>query len=166
MESVPTAVIAEVWQEQCELDETDAQSLVKRFFDEQPALGLYVAAVEEQFENEEGEASNLIPLAAAIWQAMSRQRGYAFDTIEPETVDEIDDENVEALISLGNNSETGQQQVAARVAFTHPQADLLRFCTEILMAGNEQTPELAPDRIGLDFLTLKTLIECLDRQEG
>ncbi len=34
---------------------------------------------------------------------------------------------------------------------------------EILMSGNEDTPELAPESIGLQMVWLKTVIDALDR---
>jgi hypothetical protein len=43
------------------------------------------------------------------------------------------------------------------------QQPLLAFCIEILMAGDEETPELAPQRIGMELNWLKTVIDCFDQ---
>ena len=45
------------------------------------------------------------------------------------------------------------------------QRELLGFALEVMMAGNEAEPELAPDRIGLELLCLKTVIDCLDQDQ-
>ena len=43
------------------------------------------------------------------------------------------------------------------------QREILVFGLEILMSGNEDTPELAPEGIGLEMVWLKTVIDALDR---
>ena len=43
------------------------------------------------------------------------------------------------------------------------QREILAFGIEILMSGNEETPELAPEDIGLEMVWLKTVIDALDR---
>jgi hypothetical protein len=43
------------------------------------------------------------------------------------------------------------------------QREILAFGIEILMSGNEDTPELAPEGIGLEMVWLKTVIDALDR---
>ena len=43
------------------------------------------------------------------------------------------------------------------------QREILAFGIEILMSGNEETPELAPEGIGLEMVWLKTVIDASDR---
>jgi hypothetical protein len=43
------------------------------------------------------------------------------------------------------------------------QREILGFGIEILMSGNEDTPELAPEGIGLEMVWLKTAVDALDR---
>ncbi len=37
------------------------------------------------------------------------------------------------------------------------------FAVEVLMSGHEETPELAPESIGLQLLSVKTVLDCLDQ---
>jgi hypothetical protein len=44
MNSVSRDQIIEAWTRLCDLDETESDELVKKFMDEQPALGIYLFA--------------------------------------------------------------------------------------------------------------------------
>ena len=50
-----------------------------------------------------------------------------------------------------------------RMCQDYNQREILAFGIEILMSGNEDTPELAPEGIGLEMVWLKTVIDALDR---
>ncbi len=43
--------------------------------------------------------------------------------------------------------------------------EILGFGIETLMSGNEDTPELAPEGIGLEMVWLKTAIDVSDRNQ-
>ena len=45
----------------------------------------------------------------------------------------------------------------------YDQQPLPGFCIEILMAQDQEAPELPPERIGMEMIWLKTVIDCFDQ---
>ncbi|HWH71550.1 MAG TPA: hypothetical protein VNT26_19390 [Candidatus Sulfotelmatobacter sp.] len=162
MTTVTRDEVIEAWDQLCELDEEPTDELVKRFMDEQPALGLYLAAGHEAM-GEEAEESPLIDLAVTIWQVMSRGAGQSLKSVTPEAVEQAEAENEQMLESLAESSDVESKSAAEQLATNYHQWPILGFCLEMLMQENEESPELAPERIGLELLMLKTLIDCLDQ---
>jgi hypothetical protein len=155
-------VIVEVWERQCDLGEEPSRELAMQFMKEQPAVGVYLAA---QYENlgDEAEESQLIPLASAVWEAMSQTHGRRLKRVTPKVIDRAEARNIQMLEKLEEGSEFEQGQTVMKLFKGYHQQALLAFCLEILMANNEDSPELAPERIGMEFIFLKTLIDCFDQ---
>jgi hypothetical protein len=162
MNTVPRETIIEVWERQSALAQEPTRSLVKQFFDEQPALGIYMTVCDEQL-GEEAERSQLIPLAVTVWEAMTHACGRRLKTVPPKVIDHAEDANTQMLEKLGDASEFEWRESVLRLFHGYNQQPLLEFCIEILMADDEETPELAADRIGLELIWLKTVIDCLDK---
>ena len=102
----------------------------------------------------------MISLALMIWKLLddgsSRQ-------VNDRAIEKAENKNVRYLERLDAGPEQNQLGAAAQLIKTYNQSEILGFCLEILMSGYEEAPDLAPEDIGLQFLTLKTLIDCLDR---
>ena len=152
----------EAWERQCALAEEPTRVLIKQFMDEQPAVGIYLTVCDEQL-GDESERSQLIPLASAAWEAMTRARGKRLKTVRPKIVERADDVNLQMLEKLEEASEFEWQETVTRMFLGYNQQPLLAFCIEILMANDEETPELAPQRIGMELMWLKTVIDCFDQ---
>ena len=161
MNTIPRELIIEVWERQCALGENEARSLMKQFFDEQPALGFYLFACDEQHDRD--AASQLIPLASTIWEAATRTRGQRLKAVRPKVIERANDANTRMLEKLEDVSEFEWRETVERMFLGYHQQPLLAFCIEILMANDEETPELAPQRIGMELIWLKTVIDCIDQ---
>ena len=74
MNTVTREQIIEAWTRLCDLEETETDLLVKRFMDEQPALGIYLLANLEEVEGG-AENTRIVELVVAAWQAMSKSAG-------------------------------------------------------------------------------------------
>ena len=161
MNTIPRELIIEVWERQCALGENEARSLMKQFFDEQPALGVYLFVCDEQLVQD--AASQLIPLASTIWESATRTRGKRLKVVRPKIIDRAEAANTRMLEKLEDVSEFEWRETVERLFLGYQQQPLLAFCIEILMANDEETPELAPQRIGMELLWLKTVIDCIDQ---
>ena len=161
MNTIPRELIIEVWERQCAMDENEARSLMKQFFDEQLALGVFLFACDEQFEQD--AANQLIPLASTIWETATRTRGKRLKAVRPKIIEHANDANNRMLEKLEDVSEFEWRETVERMFLGYHQQPLLAFCIEILMANDEETPELAPQRIGMELLWLKTVIDCFDQ---
>lgn len=161
MQTVPRDLILEVWERQCALDLEPTRTLMMRFLEEQPAVGIYLTANDEQL-GDEAEQSQLIPLAATVWESMTLTRGRRMKMVRPKVIDRAETTNLLTLEKLDEGSELDWHKSAEQLLTGYNQQPLLTFCLEILMADDEETPELAPERIGMEWLWLKTIIDCFD----
>ena len=162
MNTIPRQLVIEVWERQCALGENEALALMKQFFEEQPALGIYLHVCDEQL-GQEAANSQLIPLAATIGEAAARTRGKRLKAVRPKIIELAEAANTRMLEKLEDVSEFEWRETVERMFLGYHQQPLLAFCIEILMANDEEAPELAPQRIGMELIWLKTVIDCIDQ---
>ena len=162
MKIVPREFIIEAWERQCALAEAPTRVLMQRFMTEQPAVGIYLTVCDERLGDEAGR-SQLIPLASAVWEAMTRARGQRIKKVPPKIVEQADEANLRMLEELEDVSEFEWQEKVEGMFVEYHQQPLLAFCIEMLMANDEEAPELAPQRIGMELFWLKTVIDCFDQ---
>ncbi len=161
MNSVSREEIIAVWTQLCDLDEAKTDALVKKFMTEQPALGIYLFA-NMQGMKEGAEHTRIVELAVAAWQAMSRSAGRRLPAATPEEIERAEDANTRTLDELDEASEFDWEDSVRNLLQDYNQREILGLGVEILMSGNEDTPELAPESIGLELVWLKTVIDALD----
>jgi DNA-binding phage protein len=162
MNTVSRKEIIDAWTRLCDLDETETDVLVKKFMDEQPALGIYLSANMEEMEGG-AEHTRIVELVVAAWQAMSKSAGRQLPAATPEQIERAEDANTRSLEELDEASEFDWENSVRGFLQDYNQPEILGFVIEILMSGNEDAPELAPESIGLEMVWLKTLIDVLDR---
>ena len=162
MNSVSREEITAAWARLCDLDEAETDALVKKFMEEQPALGIYLFANMEGMEGG-AEGTRIVELVVAAWQAMSQSAGRQLPAATPEEIERAEDANARTLEELDEGSEFEWEDSVRDLLRDYNQREILGFGIEILMSGNEDTPELASENIGLEMVWLKTAIDALDR---
>jgi hypothetical protein len=162
MKTVARAQMIEVWDRLCKMDQPQTEALVKKFMDEQPALGLYLFASLEELEGE-AEQTRVTELVVAAWQAMSKAAGRRLPVATPEDIESAEETNTMRLEKLEEGSEMDWEDAVRDSFQDYNQRELLGFGIEVLMSGNEETPEPAPESIGMELIWLKTVIDVLDR---
>jgi hypothetical protein len=162
MNTVTRDQIIEAWTRLCDLEETETDLLVKKFMDEQPALGIYLLANLEEVEGG-AENTRIVELVVAAWLAMSKSAGRQLPAATPEEIERAEDANIRSLEELDEGSEFEWQNSVRDLVQGYNQREILGFGIEIMMSGNEDTPEWAPESIGLEMVCLKTVVDALDR---
>lgn len=167
MKPISLPEIENAWESQFELDDDGLQELVDRFADEQPYLLVYITEAEEtisedQDEEDESEDGDLVALAVLVWSLLT-DASPGRDIVHEEEILDAEAENIRFLAELEDGSDYDRLQAVSELLQDYNQAPLLRFLVEQLMVGNEQTPELVRESVGLELLHLKTLIDCLDQ---
>jgi hypothetical protein len=152
-----------VWERLCDLDREETAALVKRFMEEQPAVGVFLSASSEILYEKEAERSPVVDLVIACWQAMVEVAGHPLKTVTPDDLEQAEDANANTLQRLEEGSEIEGERAARESFQKYNQRELLGFGIEMLMSGHEENPELAPDSVGLEMLWLKTVLDCLDQ---
>lgn len=161
MRTVSTNEIDEAWEALCDLNEEQTGALVKRFMEEQPALGIYLSVNFESLEDKSD--SPLIEVVIGCWQAMSQAAEGALPQVTPEEIENAEEANTAALAQLEDAAEMEWHDAVLDLVQDYNQRELLGFGIEMLMSGNEEAPELAPDSLGLELIWLKTVLDCLDQ---
>jgi hypothetical protein len=162
MKTIPRDQVIESWDELCEMEEGSAEELVQQFLKEQPALGMYLFANNETLE-EGAEDSPIISLAIVAWRVLSRQAAKPLREVTPEEIEQAEEANTRRLEELEEASEAEWEGNAQGLVQNYNQRELLGFGIEVMMSGEEEAPDLAPDRVGLEMLWFKTIIDCLDQ---
>jgi hypothetical protein len=164
MNQVPRETIEAVWETQAEYSEEEWSRWVDQFAGEQPALLVYLGAADQTVRESEDEVSELMLLAALIYDSLRART--SLPVIEPEAIEEAEDANIALLQSLDDASEAEHHAVVEKLINEYPQAPMIAFVMERLMEGNEETPELAPDQVGMELLYLKTMIDALTASDA
>ena len=163
MQTVSREQMEQAWDEVANWTESDTQAWVSEFMQEQPGLGIYLFASTESVKEEGGDDSAVIDLTLASWRAMSQATDRRLETVEPGTIERAEDANTKALEQLAEGSEMDWNQFVQDIVGRYNQRELLGFGLELLMSDNEESPELAPDFIGLELIEFKTVLDCLDQ---
>ena len=150
-----------VWERLCNMDNKQTKAVVKRFMEEQPALGIYLFANLESL-GEEAQDRPFIDVALAAWQALSEAAGRPLKKVEPEEIERAEAINTKFLERLEDASEIQWQRMVREGFQNYNQRELLGFTVEVLMSGHEDSPELAPESTGTELLWIRTVIDCLE----
>lgn len=162
MRTITAEEIVRAWNDLCDLDEKGSQARAQQFMEEQPALGVFLLARSEELANGP-EESRSFEIVMSMWQAMTQAAGRPLRQVSPEQLEAAEEANTQALGHLEEGSESEFMDWTRTMVEHYNQRELIGFTLEILMAGNEETPELAPDSIGIELLSVKTVVDCLDQ---
>jgi len=162
MRRITREEVESAWDELCDMDQQESEKSVASFMEEQPALGMILYANEDDPEDQTTD-SRSIEIVLTAWTAFKAAAGRPLKSITPEQIDLIEEANTEALMKLESASEMEFQAFAQGTLGNHNQPDLVGFAVEVLMSGHEENPDLAPESIGSQLLTIKTAIDSLDQ---
>lgn len=161
MKTIPQETVEAAWEKMCALSEAESVKLAERMQKEQPFIMVYLLAIE-QAEAAEHDPGWLLELGAFIWMAMS-QENKKLRQVTGEDLEAAEAVNTRHLEKLDQGAEIEWLEEARNLIKHNNQAPLLGLMIELLMSGNEENPELAGEEVGLGFLHLKTVIDCLDQ---
>ena len=161
MKTIPRETVEAIVERYEHLEEDKLQPLFARFSAEQPFLMTYLLVGDEEFVEEENRG-DLLYLGLMVYQILSNERG-GLPTAAEDAVIEADDANMQMLMALEESSEMQFQTAIEKMIADFNQQHVLGVMLEMLMAGNEETPDLAPESVGMNLIHLKTVIDCLDR---
>src|SRR5262245_48255716 len=164
MNTIPASVIEQAWERVSNASPKESKALAQHMQEQQPFVMIYLLAVDENLFDTE-ERGTLLMLGALIWQAMS-VASHPLRQITHAELDEAETAHVDMLEELYEGSEMDYMETMRRLIADYIQMPLLASVMEALMEGHEDTPELAPDHLGMALIYLKTVIDCLDRSDN
>jgi hypothetical protein len=172
MKTIPAEFVDEIWDQLQSTGEAEMSMLAQRMHEEQPFILVYLMAGEGmEAEGDEATAADeptvplpgrLVELGVVAWRVMAVANP-ALRTVTGEELVAAEAANMGALVTLDEGPESRFDEGAANLFGRYNQLPLLGALLSALMAGNEDTPELAGDDAGLNLLRLKSVIDCLDQ---
>lgn len=161
MTTVPFEMARQEWEHLCDLDQAQSTQLSQRFLQEQPALGIYMLVCSEQLGDDHD--TPFVELALMAWRVMSQTAGRPLARVSEEAIEAAEAANEKMLMKLDACSEMEGTANIEHFIQDYNQMPLLGFALEVLMQGNEENPQLAPENIGIVWVWLKSIIDCLDQ---
>jgi hypothetical protein len=161
MNTVSERTVERTWSQVNDATPEDVQALMDQMMAEQPFVGAYLLAVEEVWMPE-GERGGLLLIGLIVWRAMSSKPG-RIRAVTTEEIEAAEARNIQFIEELEDGSEMDLTEALDRLSTTYAQAPLLRAVLEALMQDHAGDMEEAPDRVGMAFLHLKTVLDCLDQ---
>lgn len=159
MQIVTDAMIDEVLEEQQDMDFWETERLIAQMSKEQPAILAYLMASNEDAYNFD-EKQLLLFLGVNISQMMKKQ-GKEFEQVSIDEIEEAQQRNIQMFEYLEEESPGDFENTAAMIFKEYNQKNVLRYIVESLFEDDD--PHIRPDRKGLIFFDLKTVLDCLDQ---
>jgi hypothetical protein len=161
MKTIPTQTIDLIWNQINDSSESQVLALVDRMKQQQPFILVYLLACEENLNTNE-EPGWLLHLGGVIFAIMSDQT-LKLPKVSGEELEAAESANLKFLERLDEGREAHFADVVMGSFSSFNQRPLLEAVLEALMSEYRDDPELAPEHLGMGFLYLKTVIDCLDK---
>jgi hypothetical protein len=166
MDTIPQEVVDQIWDEAVSIPPERAEEEFQGVLDSQPALVAYLLALEEDLLPPDDQGQ-LMMIGFCILRVM-QSSGRPLREIEPEEIEEAESVNFAMLEKLNEGVECDMMEAVGKLMSSYPQGPLLSVVLEALMESPEDEdgegdPESAPENLGLLFIHLKSVIDCLDR---
>ena len=159
MKVVTDEVIKQVLQEQGEMDFLETERLIAQMSREQPSILAYLMGSNEDHYNFD-EKQLLLFLGINISQMMNKTGGVA-DQVSMENIEAAQEKNIQMFEYLESEIPGDFEHTTAMIFKEYNQKNVLRYVIETLF--DDDDPHIRPDRKGLIFFDLKTILDCLDQ---
>lgn len=164
MKTIPAERVDALWNQYHNLSEEAMTKVVQRMEKTQPALLMYLMAMDSSFDPDDSntDCGTCLALGPVIFFIMSTVNP-ALRTVTTEEIEAAEERNLSFLESLDEGREIDQMNAGTQLLSSQNQIHLFKALMEALMEGHEDQPELAPENVGMDMIYLITLIDCLDQ---
>ncbi len=160
MQTIPAEKILEASNRFSSLSERESKALAHRMKKEQPYVMVYLTALDEDLFDEEDRGA-LNEHGALAWYVLSAEK--PLRQVTDRDLEQAEEANIKMLQDMEESSEIESTDAMTRLFQEYNQQALLGAMLELLMAGHEEEPDLAPENIGMALIYLKTVIDCLDQ---
>ena len=160
MKTIPLKTVDLFWDEFMDMPDDEAQPEFQKLMDSQPALTLYLLSIDEEHMPPD-DRGHFLAVGCSVMYVILKA-GPTRKEITPEQIESVEEKNLRVLEGLEEGSEFDVSEHAAALSKTYNQWPVLGMSLQALMEGYEDSMDNAPEEIGLLFMNLKTVIDCLD----
>lgn len=160
MKTIPAESVERLWDNFFNTPPEQFGATFERLMEQQPAVVVYLMTIEDM-ENPGEKTGNLCMIGVAALAVMLGHNP-RLRQIMPEELEAREEENIKFLENLEEGPEMNYLSTVTKMYHSYNQPTLFEAVVSSLMSGNEDTPEMAPDEIGMALLRIKTAIDCLD----
>ena len=163
MQIISEDIVEKTWQKISGMSPSDAPLLVKKMEKQQPVLLSYLLGVNNDMLNQD-ERELLIYIGIVVWQIMLKG-DKSLKKVSEKTLDERERNNLKMLEYL--EGETDLVKTTKKIIENYNQSEVLKYIIEALMEEELDkeaiSTEIRDENIGAMFISLKTMIDCLDQ---
>ncbi len=159
MKSIGDDIVSQVMQEQGDMDFMAAERQIAKLSREQPALLSYLMGSNDEHYNFD-EKQLLLYIGVNVYQMMSRGET-PISEVSMDDIEAAQQRNIEMFEYLEKEIPGDFEQTTAMIFKEYNQRNILRYIIENLFEDDD--PHIRPDRKGLIFFDLKTVLDCLDQ---
>lgn len=172
MNKVSIDKVEEIWDAISEYEQDELGEAIEKLAVEQPDLYEYLESAPDEFSD--AEVNFQVCLGLVVYEAM-KSANPILPTIAWDTLVEQEEINVTMLQSLEGESEGDGLAVVQEMYSNYPQPEILGSLSAMLMADEEEDadeeeaaemedlPQISPEIKGSIFITLKTVLDCLNK---
>lgn len=161
MRVVTDEMIQQVLQEQGEKDFWQTERLIARMSREQPAILSYLMGANEDQEQYNFDEKQLLFFLGVNISQMMQQIEAEMKQVSMADLQAAQEKNIQMFEYLENETPNDFESTTALIFKEYNQKNVLRYVIETLL--DDDDPHIRPDRKGLIFFDLKTILDCLDR---
>lgn len=165
MKTISQVHINQTWQRVANLPPEKAAGFFERLSRQQPALMVYLTAMENPDQPpgpDNPRAGALLFIGIAVVEIMLTATRQPLREVTIEEVEAAEARNETLLQKLDEGPEMGFMEAVQGLMHSYNQMPLLGSVITALMEDYQDEPDLADENVGLGLIHLKTVIDCLD----
>ena len=159
---ISAETVTQVWQDMARASLDKVPHLVNQMQAEQPAVLVYLLAVDDSIFNEH-ERELIFYLGMVVWQMMKQSKRRLRKVTEKKLM-QAEEANYDFLERLSVSPEADFESTTWEMLATYPEPEVFRYIVEAIMEEEDYDPDDPPIREeyrGLAVMYLKTVLDAL-----
>jgi hypothetical protein len=162
MDPISEKIVEDTWKEVGSTSLTDAPLIAKEFSSQQPYVSVYLLASGGDELNQD-EREVLYYVGLMVWKIMTKG-SKKIEKISAEALENAEDNNWAMVEDLSKvKEEIDFIKVIESFVENYNQKNVLKYVLEVLLEHDPDEVNLRKQNIGMMFIYLKTVIDCLDQ---
>ena len=161
MQVITNEMIQQVLREQGEKDFWQTERLIARLSREQSAILAYLMGANEDQEQYNFDEKQLLFFLGVNISQMMQQTAAEIKPVSMADLEAAQEKNIRMFEYLEDETPNDFESTTALIFKQYNQKYVLRYVVDSLM--DDDDPHIRPERKGLIFFNLKTILDCLDQ---
>jgi hypothetical protein len=135
-EIISYETVHETWQRMADTPSEEVQALVDQMEREQPALMVYLLALDD-FPFNQNEKEIIYYIGTVLWLIMKKSRD-ELSAVPQETISKAEEDNYQFMEMISNDTEADFMSATQAMIDSYGEPEVLRYLVEALMEGEDE----------------------------